>query len=463
MQNVSIINGELIKSSAPNAAAIANAKKISQQNGFQKLCISEDETLIFGECKGSGKNPYYTSADFSGESPVFRCSCHSRQFPCKHAIAIMCDYLAGKTFVKTDIPEDIRLKREKIAKKAEKSAEKAERPAPKKNTAAVVKKLQKQREGLELAESFVNDILSNGAASVSKASAERYLQLAKQLGDYYLPAEKYTETEQRDENDLRGLIQKCVRLSSSVKKCREYIDRKLENGEVLPEDSILYEAMGGVWKLTQLKELGLYRENVSLVQLSFTVIDKKLRKELVETGCWIDLGSGEIFRTENIRPYKSLKHIKETDSSFRIYSIDTLYLYPGSMNRRVRWEGAVTSPATADTYRTIISHAEESIAEAVKKSKNELKNTLSEPYTIMLLPFDRIESTSDGQPVLIRGEEKVLLKANEDHQDTVDTLKLIAGNLYNGAMLCAVSYDSTAKSITISPVSAVTENGITRL
>ena len=475
MQKVSIITEELIRNSAPNAAAVANATSISRKNGFEKLFISEDETLIFGECKGSGKNPYYTSADFIGEAPVFRCSCPSRQFPCKHALAIMLDYLAGKSFVKADVPEDIRSKREKLANKAEKAAANAEKPPKKQNTAAAAKKLQKQREGLDLAESFVNDILSRGASSVSKASAEQYLGLAKQLGDYYLPepqqliyeivgaANKYNENEQHDENALRELIRKCVRLSSSVKKCREYIDRKLENGAVLPEDSILYEAMGGVWKLTQLKELGLFRENAKLIQLSFTVIDEKLRKELIDTAYWLDLDTGEVLKTENIRPYKALKHIKETDSAFSVYSPETLYLYPGGTNRRVRWESSPDTPATPDIYKTIITKAEPTVADAVKKAKNELKNTLSDPYIMLLLPFDSIEDNAENAPVLIHGEEHIRLSAHEHYPDTLDTLRLIAGDIKNGAMLCALFYDGAARSIKATPVTAVTENGIARL
>ncbi|MCR5121042.1 MAG: SWIM zinc finger family protein [Ruminococcus sp.] len=494
MQKASTITEELIRSAAPNAAALSNAKKISDKDGFQKLCISDDETLIFGECKGSGKNPYYTSADFIGEAPVYRCSCPSRQFPCKHALAIMYDYLAGKTFEKAEVPEDIERKRGKIAQKAEKAActnsdcanAAAPKPAPKKNTAAAAKKLQKQREGLDLAESFVNDILSHGASAVSKAAAEQYMQLAKQLGDYYLPepqqliyeivgaAEKYgggggmngvhaNDVHANDESALRELIHKCVRLSSSVKKCREYIDRKLENGEVLPEDSVLYEAMGGVWKLTQLKEIGLFKENARLTQLSFTVIDDKVRKLLTDVGYWADLDSGEIFTTENIRPYKAMKHIKEEDSAFGVYSIETLYLYPGTMNRRVRWESFTAAPSTADTYKTIISKAEPSFADAVKKAKNELKNTLAAPYAVLLLPFDRIEYTTDGAAVLIHGEERVRLSAHPHYPDTAGTLKLIAGGLTDGAMLCALFYDGTAHEIKAAAISAVTENGIARL
>ena len=148
---------------------------------------------------------------------------------------------------------------------------------------------------------------------------------------------------------------------------------------------------------------------------------------------------------------------------FSVYSVDTLYLYPGGLNRRVRWESAADSPADPDTYKTVISKAEPSIADAVKKAKNELKNTLAAPYAVLLLPFDSIGYTADGAPVLIHGEEQIRLTAHEHYPETLATLKLIAGGLKNGAMLCALAYDGTAHEIRFTPISAVTENGIARL
>ncbi|MFC6750247.1 SWIM zinc finger family protein [Deinococcus aquaticus] len=42
---------------------------------------------LWGECQGSGQTPYLTGVDLSG--PAFRCSCPSRKFPCKHALALL--------------------------------------------------------------------------------------------------------------------------------------------------------------------------------------------------------------------------------------------------------------------------------------------------------------------------------------------------------------------------------------
>lgn len=478
MSTVNSITAELIRSAAPNPAADQNGQKISRSGGFQSLYVSEDKTLIFGDCKGSGSKPYRTSADFSGDSPVFRCSCPSRQFPCKHSLGIMYDWLAGKSFGVAQIPADILEKRQKLAKKAEKAenAEAAEKKPPKQNKSAAAKKLKKQAEGLELAEQFVNDLFSRGISSVSSAAAEQYKNLAKQLGDYYLPepqaimneiitaAERLNESP--DDKELERLTALCVKLSSSVRKSKAYIAEKLESGEVLPEDNILYEKMGGVWKLTQLKEIGLFKENARIIQLSFTVLHDEMHKADIDFAYWADLDTGEISKTENIRPLKAAKYIKAEDSQFGVHRVKMLYRYPGGLNRRVRWEEyAEITEADSGVYSELLSKAEKSLSEAVKKAKNELKNTMSDENIAMLVPFDSIEfAVLDGHPVLKLGEETIALRSNENYPDSCNILSVLDGqNLKNGALLGEFFYIPEERKIFVCPVSIVTNSGIIRL
>lgn len=477
-QTAEMITEELILSLATNQNAITNAKKIVSSGGFVTLYQTENKDLIFGECKGSGKSGYQTSADFSGDTPIFRCSCPSRQFPCKHSLAIMYAWLNGKKFETADVPEDVQKKREKIEKRIEKAKEEVAN-GPKKpsktSLAAAKKKLQKQLEGLELAETFATDLLNRGVSSINGSSSASYKNLAKQLGDYYLPElqaimlEIITAAErlssQPDDKELNRLVALCVRLSSSVKKSKEYIHTKLKNENVQLEDSILYEAMGGVWKLTQLREIGLYKENARIVQLSFNVIDDTIHKANIETGYWIDLDNGEISKTENIRPYKSAKYIKAEDSSFGVCHIPILYRYPGGMNRRIRWETMEHSDLETAHYKEILSKAESSIGEAVKKAKNELKNTLSEKVCAMLLPFDYIKfAVSDGHGVLQYQGESIGLRTNENYPETQDILRLEPQDvLEDGALLGELFYDSIDRKIYMCPISIVKENKIVAL
>src|SRR6266850_1702170 len=80
------ITEAIADSLAPNAAAIKNARGVVIKRKLVGLFRSPDGTLLFGDCKGSGAENYRPSADFADPSkPVFRCTCPSRQFPCKHS------------------------------------------------------------------------------------------------------------------------------------------------------------------------------------------------------------------------------------------------------------------------------------------------------------------------------------------------------------------------------------------
>lgn len=56
--------------------------------------------LVWGLCAGSGKTPYQAIADLAG--PAYRCSCPSRKFPCKHALALLLLWAEGAV---PDLPE----------------------------------------------------------------------------------------------------------------------------------------------------------------------------------------------------------------------------------------------------------------------------------------------------------------------------------------------------------------------
>lgn len=98
-----------IDSLAPNAAAAKNGRGLVQKSKFIKLNVSEDEDLLFGECLGSGKSNYVCSVDFiTPDNPVARCSCPSRQFPCKHALGLMYAYADGISFEKEQYRRTLR-------------------------------------------------------------------------------------------------------------------------------------------------------------------------------------------------------------------------------------------------------------------------------------------------------------------------------------------------------------------
>ena len=289
-----------ILSIAPNASAVNNAKKISSGSQFVRRLRSEDDSFYMGECKGSGKSNYIVSADYiEEENPVFRCSCPSRQLPCKHSIALLYEMLNQKEFEVTDIPEDILEKRKKKeareAKKQETKETGADKPAKKKSPAskaAAKKKINKQLEGLAVLRKMVNELLLSGLSTMGSISLKSYKDLVKQLGDYYLSGAQTYFTElvleiekyQKDSDSIhyKNAIEVLKRLRALEKKATKYLEEKLDSDNLEIDDNTLYEDLGGILKLDDLDRMGLTKENADLVQLSFREVYNESRKEFID-------------------------------------------------------------------------------------------------------------------------------------------------------------------------------------
>lgn len=469
------ITEQQISTLATNASAMANAKKIVQKGGFVKLSASADGTFYLGECSGSGKTNYITSADYINESePVFRCSCPSRQFPCKHSLALLMEIKDGKTFTTCEIPEDIMDKRAKKEARVEKKAEKKTTP-PKTNKNAAAKKLKKQLEGLDLTEQMMQELLNAGLGTLTGNSVGNYKDLAKQLGDYYLPGPQLyvnrlilnIEQMHRDSDNrhYEEAVKILVKLHALVKKSKEYLNEKLNTENLEQEDTILYEELGGVWQLDQLNALNLKKDNARLIQLSFQVIYDEAKKEYTDLGYWADIDTGEIFSTYNYRPLKALKYVKEEDTIFDMAVIPQLTYYPGNLNKRVRWENASYTPVTPEHLALLKEKAGKDIASVVKQVKNQIKNTLADDYVVHLLAFKNMAACGEDYVLEDNTGETIRLSDMDGMESTVYRLSMVPhySMLENQLLLGAFYCDEKNKKMCIKPISIVTDKTILRL
>jgi hypothetical protein len=76
---------------APDASAGRTAKSLATPAPWTGTGATGD--AVWGLCEGSGTHPYQTVVDLSG--PAYTCSCPSRKFPCKHALALLLLWSAG--------------------------------------------------------------------------------------------------------------------------------------------------------------------------------------------------------------------------------------------------------------------------------------------------------------------------------------------------------------------------------
>lgn len=482
------ITEQQILSMAPNNAAVVNARKISSKGGFVSLAKTEDDTFYMGECKGSGKSNYTVSVDFiEPENPVCRCSCPSRQFPCKHGLALLFEIEAGKPFSPCELPETIREKREKKEKKAAKAAEAKDNegtgkaaPAKTRKTsqAARIKKMKKQLEGLAVLRKMVDRLLESGLGTLTGQSLKTYRDLAKQFGDYYLPGPQILlnrliaegEAYQKDGDNAHHeeIMQILVRLNALMKKSEMYLSEKIEKADGEDDDSILYEELGGIWTIERLQQLGQSRENVDLLQLAFYVYYDDARKEWIDKGYYVDVQTGEVVTTYNYCPVKAMSHIKRQDSVFAQIHISQLTYYPGNVNPRVRWEWADYTPLVPKTLANIRELAQKDLSAVIKQVKNVIKNPLDPDEEAVLIAYERIGKLEGNEGLYVLEDasgNRITLNNTQPGEDTLAVLKLLREpELFTHQVLFGkIFYHRVDKRVYMQPLSIITEQNVVRL
>ena len=486
------INEQQITALAVNSAAVANGRKISQKGGFVKLMKSKDETFFMGECTGSGKSNYITSADYvDEEKPVFRCSCPSRQFPCKHSIALLFEMMAGKSFDECEIPEDIQSKRKKIQDRSVKAQAKSNpeemteeekealqkkaQKAKKAGESAKAKKITKQLEGLGILQKMMEDFLFAGIGTMAGANVKTYQDVSKQLGDYYLPGPQKLMNrlifeismfqKDRDEVHYEMAIDVVKKMWVLTKKSKAYLQDKLEQKNLENDDNILYEELGGIWKITELAEAGCGLNNSAFAEIAFYETFDEVAKEYVDNSVYVELNTGEIYINKNIRPLKAIKYIKSEDSMFGVAETTEAAYYPGLGNKRVRWDGASIRTYEKSDYEKLKSFAKPFVSTQVKEIKNVLKDTLSGSIYIKLIAYDQIGINADGKYILCdKNGDKIVLGDAHEMEGTCDKLSLLPRNLYKNHVIAVAFFENReCHRIDAQPISIITDDRIIRL
>ena len=166
---------EQVTAMAPDAASVAAGRKLGSVNKWKTLGQSND--VLWGECQGSGSNPYQTCIEQS--EPAFKCSCPSRKFPCKHALGLAFIFAEHSNALSAGEPpswvnEWLQKREQTVAKKAAKAAA-AEQPldpaaqqrrdkAQQKRTASREEKI---KAGIEELQRWLQDLVRRGLAQQS--------------------------------------------------------------------------------------------------------------------------------------------------------------------------------------------------------------------------------------------------------------------------------------------------------
>ncbi len=478
------IDDASVDAAAPNADAAKNGRGLVLKGKLANLHISDDATLLFGECQGSGKQPYRCSCDFARpEQPTYRCSCPSRQFPCKHCLGLLYAYAKKKPFTTAPVPDDLQAKREKLVSRAEKKAVEAETPKQV-NQAALAKKVKAQLAGIDVLERLTHDLVRLGVGNMNAKLAAQVEKQADQLGDAYLPGARaalhhYTQlfaddeghyaerTASRAERIHTEAIDQLSRLHAIVKQGRAYLTKRLDDPTLaVPTDTPIAAWLGHAWQLAELKAVGLVEPDAELVQLAFNSHDDRARQEYIDTGIWMTLGNGRIRLTQTLRPYKAAKHIKSEDSFFQVAQVKELCVYPGGINPRVRWNGMTPRPLEPKDLATIRRHAHSDFAAAIKEVKGSLKGPLADKTPILALNYKSLGRVGEAFVAEDANGERLVLTdvGMAEEPASCHLLPLLPKEALAGQTLIArFRHDLDARTLRIKPLSIVAATDVVRL
>jgi len=169
---------------APDASSLRAAQPLASGRSWP-LTGADDDSALWGECLGNAAAPYRTVVDVSG--PAYRCSCPSRKFPCRHALALLLLWSDGAVEPHADPPA---WAASWIAARAARNGG-TQGPKPPADPAAALRRAR-QREarvssGLTELDRWLRDQVRQGLAASQRSGYRHWDDIAARMVDAQAP------------------------------------------------------------------------------------------------------------------------------------------------------------------------------------------------------------------------------------------------------------------------------------
>lgn len=187
---------EQILALAPDSASAKAGQGLAGPRKW--VTLGSNERAVWGECQGSGKDPYQVQADL-GDELAYKCSCPSRKLPCKHTLGLLL-MLANQraAFTQNTTPAWVEEWLAKRTQTAQKRVEKQERAAQAPDPATEAKRAASQarsaaaREnriaaGLLDLERWMSDLIRQGLADAQGKHSSFWDGMAARMVDSQAP------------------------------------------------------------------------------------------------------------------------------------------------------------------------------------------------------------------------------------------------------------------------------------
>jgi hypothetical protein len=329
-----------------------------------------------------------------------------------------------------------------------------------------------QHEGIKEVITYVEEIFHIGIIPADDDFLDELSAEVEDLTDYYLPAILYEfryllmyfyymySIDRHPE-----IIAQINHMMTVLTRGEKYLKSRMEGME--PDTtSLIEEYLGNIWRTRDLMKYNMYKEDAEIIQLSFDRFEEQKKPAPIERGYWFDFKTHEIHCTCRIRPIKGTQHVKSDDTEFDVLLPETLLIYPGKVNRRVRWTKAERRAVTPKDLAVILESAEADYADAVSRIKETFRDPLDNQTPVLLIKLHKAFVQDDH--LVLEDEQGGLLTIMDDLADdknpTAELLRAILPAQPTGyALLVKVNNDIRFKLFSVKPLSIITPDKIIRL
>ncbi len=389
---------EQINSLAPDPASLKAGKSLAIPNKWQN--IGSSDIALWGECQGSGSNPYKTQIDF--REIAFKCTCPSRKFPCKHSLGILFLFISKKDLFNNQeapgwVMEWLKSREEKKQKQVERKESRKEAD-PEKKAKTESKRMDTVEAGILELELWMKDIVRQGINQLQEESYSFFKNISAKMVDAKAPA----------------LAKKIDELSAIPNSGKDWAERFLEK---LSSIYLIIQGFKNIANLTELLQCDIK------TQIGWNYSQEELLKSNGVIDEWVI--AGQSFEEDNhLKTRKTYllgqetgKYVLLLDYSFGPKPFDNLELITGRA-----FNGEIVFYPSAYPIRGLIKSKEKMKKEIIFKnaftSIEKIYSTYSEALSFN--PF------TETIPILLKNiipvyhDEKLKIIDSEDYFITTD-------------------------------------------
>jgi hypothetical protein len=254
-----------------------------------------------------------------------------------------------------------------------------------------------------------------------------------------------------------------------VQRGKIYVEGQLPAGESQDiADAIVEDVLGRPWQLSDLKDKGYWKTDLSLFELAYERTDDDSRQQRIEVSNLIDLNSGDIVQAIAHRPYKGLNPVPEQPSYTTPLTLTEAAIYPGFLNRRIQWErGAETiGRSSTEALETAYGLAVSDFAAVLEAFRDQLKHPLAPRDGVFLLQCEQVGRIGD-RAVVLEDASGTRIECADRRKDYSNVANLVRAmgmlGRDNPAVLVRLFVQLASNTIVALPLAALTAKQQLRL